>query len=828
MFNPLAYANAAPAGVAVLETSEPTLPFVPLRRTTVNGRWEGALAELTFTHTYAYTRSQCERVLEAVYRFPLPGDAAVRRVVVTFGEVEIVATLQERRAAEQAYEEARRQGYQGALTTREAPDVFTLRVTGLQPDQEVVVETTCVVLAEPEGHSGPGWRLRLPLTTAPRYSRADERGQAAHAAPLAVYRDPGHRFALDLLTAYGRITSTTHALRDAAEDGHTRVRLAAGELLPDRDCVLTWRPLQAQNRPVLDVLAEPDGAGRITFMALVAPPSVPQAGPRPPLEAILLVDHSGSMSGDKWRAADAAAIRFLRDLQPGDFYNVGVFESRTRWLSPAPRPVGPDAADQALRFLQAERDGGGTELGVALEQALLQRRAHGTLSRHIVVITDAQVSDEARLSMLVESEAERADRRRLSILCIDTAPNAHLTNRLATLGGGTAAFLTSRPGEGDMASALEEILGAWSQPLAVGITLEVNRQGLELSDARPVRQAAGGSTIDLGDLTLGRSLWVAGRVPAGEGELILRLVGPGMDPVEQRVAPAAQGMGGALKALFGAYRVQGLETLAEQGEYGRDVEAELRRLGYDPAHLLGDQPERAPLYAENAGHQAHATIEDLLVAEALEYGLLCSRTGFVAIRRERGQVVEETMEIGNALPEGWEGAGFLTMPDMAAPASPAVKRQALYSPAWRSGPLLVDAAPVTFYQAAKSVQDTGAAVPVFYAGRPVTGTAGEVVLFDTDRAEDARRLAGELVLHELAVRGLGAPLDAATLPRRLAILVEHGGAAIARLRLVDLLRHGGRRPVSLVWHPGERLRLVLVDPEGAWANAAPAIEVEWT
>ncbi|MFO7697644.1 MAG: VIT domain-containing protein, partial [Anaerolineae bacterium] len=177
MFNPLAFANAAPAGVAVLETltmggvaDEQTLarlPFVPLQRTTVNGRWEGPLAELTITHTYAYTSAQCDRVLEAIYRFPLPGDAAVRKVVVTFGDVEIVAELKERRAAEQAYEEAKRQGQQAALTTRESADVFTLRVAGLQPDQEVVVETTCVLMASAQSASG-GWSLRIPLTTAPQ------------------------------------------------------------------------------------------------------------------------------------------------------------------------------------------------------------------------------------------------------------------------------------------------------------------------------------------------------------------------------------------------------------------------------------------------------------------------------------------------------------------------------------------------------------------------------------------------------------------------------------------------------------------------------------
>src|SRR5262249_27642374 len=122
---------------------------------------------------YGYTAEQCGQTLEAVYRFPLPGDAAVTGVTVRFGDVEIRAALKERERAEADYDEAKRQGRQAALATRESPDVFTLRVAGLQPDQEVVVETRYVQLARTEGDR---WTLRIPLTTSPRYVREDEAG----------------------------------------------------------------------------------------------------------------------------------------------------------------------------------------------------------------------------------------------------------------------------------------------------------------------------------------------------------------------------------------------------------------------------------------------------------------------------------------------------------------------------------------------------------------------------------------------------------------------------------------------------------------------------
>ena len=140
MFNRAAYANTRPDGVAVLEVAEERAEnaaprFVPLKRTVLRGAVTGPLADLRVTHVYGYTRAQCDQVIEALYRFPLPGDAAVTAVAVRFGDVEIEAGLRARDEAEAAYEQARAEGRQAALPTRESPDVFTLRVPASVPSR---------------------------------------------------------------------------------------------------------------------------------------------------------------------------------------------------------------------------------------------------------------------------------------------------------------------------------------------------------------------------------------------------------------------------------------------------------------------------------------------------------------------------------------------------------------------------------------------------------------------------------------------------------------------------------------------------------------------
>jgi len=83
VFNRQIYENSQPGGIGLLEIvgemeeTEAGGLFVPLKRTELRGEITGPLAALRLIQTYGYSREQCDQVLEAVYRFPLPGDAAV-------------------------------------------------------------------------------------------------------------------------------------------------------------------------------------------------------------------------------------------------------------------------------------------------------------------------------------------------------------------------------------------------------------------------------------------------------------------------------------------------------------------------------------------------------------------------------------------------------------------------------------------------------------------------------------------------------------------------------------------------------------------------------
>ncbi len=667
MFNTKAFENSRPDGFPVLEVvpevegAEIPRAFVPLKHTLLTGDVAGPLAALHLTQTFGYSPLQSDKVLEAVYRFPLPGDAAVMDVRVQFGDVEIVAALKERQQAETEYKEAVRQGRQAALATRESPDVFTLRISGLQPGQDVKVETEYVQLAKAEGRQ---WTLRIPLTTSPRYVRADEAGsRTAQGQPLALLRDPGHRFGLDVKFEHaGEVKSSTHTL-DAQDLGGNvkQVRLRDGDVLPDRDCVLSWQAVQEAAAPGLSVLLHDDKAsGYAYFLALVAPPKAPTGNTDVPREIVLLVDHSGSMNGAKWEASDWAVKQFLGSLTDKDSFALGLFHSTTKWYKhgglhrEAPHPAASANVESALRFLEANKDSGGTELGVALEQGLHLHRAGGDLARHLLIVTDAEVTDEGRLLRLADGEAATPNHRRISVLCIDAAPNAFLANELAERGGGIAKFLTSSPDEEDITTALDAVLEDFAQPVLANLKLEVNRAGVEASGRKTLPgRSAQSSAIDIGDLPRGRAVWVVGRVKRGsDANLDFAVTVNGREVVRAGVNAESNAARPAIKALFGAKRILALEYLTN-ARYDRDaLREQLTRLGYDANAVLSNV-QKGTVYAENADAQPQAALKNLLIKEALDYGLASSETAFVATRTEAGMTIEGTVAVANALPSGW-------------------------------------------------------------------------------------------------------------------------------------------------------------------------------
>jgi len=288
----------------------------------------------------------------------------------------------------------------------------------------------------------------------------------------------------------------------------------------------------------------------------------------------------------------------------------------------------------------------------------------------------------------------------------------------------------------------------------------------------------------------------------------------------------------ALKALFGARRVLALEYLINSGYTGQALWDQLARLGYDPGGVTTSQPGKLPkAYAENVRADAQAALRELLVREALDYGLASSETAFVAVRREVGKQVDATVLVANALPRGWSDE-FLPSRVMSAPVAAAALPD-LDVPAFlrgggiRRSARTVGAVSSLFARRDRGLSSSRVTEPVsVFSGVPAL-EGGDVILFDSSRKEDAAKLPESAEIHRLVVRFPDGTPDYRSVDRGLSLLIFVGDLSSprARVRVADLVRRRGERPLNLLRKPGQVVRILLLDPAGAWTQKAPQIEV---
>jgi Ca-activated chloride channel family protein len=142
------------------------------------------------------------------------------------------------------------------------------------------------------------------------------------------------------------------------------------------------------NRQAVPVIDQ----SQVIFVLLEVIPGKAMAGVRLPLNFCLVLDRSGSMTGEKLSTLKEAVKNVIERLSSEDILSIVTFESRTEILVSS-QPV---TDKKALKLMVDKiRDGGGTNFTPALEAALnLVSKNSGTrrLSR-IVLLTDGEATD---------------------------------------------------------------------------------------------------------------------------------------------------------------------------------------------------------------------------------------------------------------------------------------------------------------------------------------------------------------------------------------------------------------------------------------------------
>jgi Ca-activated chloride channel family protein len=456
--------DASPAGSAGLT----------LQGVQVHGRLDGLLLRTTIQQRY---RNTTGRLVETVYTFPLAHGASLLGLSVTLGDKRLSGAVIEKPQATQRYEQAIDAGDTPVLVEQSAPGLYTANLGNLRDGEEATIELEYAQLLRFEQG---GLRLSIPTVVAPRYGDPQAQGGLAPHESTAADWQARYPFTLTLdisgPAAKARLSSPSHRIEVqavASEQGvpglgeAVRVTLGQGAWL-DRDFVLRLDALEGQSFCV----TAPDGdEAHPQAQAVLASfcPRLP-AQELAPLSLKILVDCSGSMTGDSISQARRALHEVGQWLKPADRLAYFRFGDQCVPMIPTLEPCTPKlVARYAKAIEQTEADLGGTQLHAALLKVFGPPSQTATAKADVLLITDGEVWD-----VDPTVKAARESGHRLFVVGVSSSPAESLLRELAEQSGGACELVT--PNE-DIAGAITRMVRRlraardialrldWSQPV---------------------------------------------------------------------------------------------------------------------------------------------------------------------------------------------------------------------------------------------------------------------------------------------------------------------------------------------------------------------------
>ena len=507
--------SAVNQGSFVMELSNGQQRLVLPLQTHVNMKISGLVNRVSVKQTF---QNNSDDWVNGRYVFPLPHHAAVDEMRLLIGERIIEGQIQPKADAKQLFEKAKAEGKQASLVEQLRPNMFTTSVANLAPHDSLVVEISYqetlsydkgefsvrfpMVVAprySPIGSltdeaidslSSPikplDWARYWPISESAanvlRHDGADRAITSSEpdVAFAATAYDDVNRVQLTAVIDAGfplvSVKSSYHQITTLDQaDGSTLIRLK-GVVAANRDFVLNWQPEVGESPEAAVFVQQGQTHGESTIhesklitkvapadeysLLMLMPPqsssSLPQETLYVPRELILVIDTSGSMSGDSIAQAKQSLLYALSGLRPQDSFNIYEFNSNVSALSAKPLTATASNIGKAQTFVRRLQADGGTEMGLALKAALgphaydviHTESQPATSLRQVLFITDGAVGNETELFELIRNQLGES---RLFTVGIGSAPNAHFMTRAAELGRGTFTYI------GDVTEVQEKI-----------------------------------------------------------------------------------------------------------------------------------------------------------------------------------------------------------------------------------------------------------------------------------------------------------------------------------------------------------------------------------
>lgn len=459
------------------EQGAPQADALVLKSESLRIRIDSRYAMTTLQQAY---HNQAADKLEGTFLLRTAG-ASVDGFAYWNGEQKIVGEVFEKLTAQQVYQQVTGLGRDPGLLEAIGEGAFSFRVFPILPAENKRIEVRFGQLL-PRVDKTATYRLHL----ANRDGKSDIVAEITDTNPIVNVRSSTHQLDID-------------ATQAAA--GRVRVKVLQ-PLKPDGvELVLAYQ-VEEQPWTLSSVVHRDPGHDGYVAVRLAVPTNLDRQQISAK-DVTLVIDHSGSMTGEPLAQACRAAEAVVERLHPEDRVNVMMFDDHVDLLYQQPQRVTPAVRREALAFIGRIMAAGGTNIALALERALKAQIADQQPDV-VLFLTDGQSSAQETLAVARRDQGDA----RVFTIGLGTGVEKPLLSRLAASKRGRFTFIPSADAIQDRVTRLFEEI---ESPVLVDVRLESS--GVRLSSAYP---------RTLPDLVPGDELLVTARA-TGSGPMRLSL-----------------------------------------------------------------------------------------------------------------------------------------------------------------------------------------------------------------------------------------------------------------------------------------------------------------
>jgi len=541
-------------------------------RVTINGGVAVTEVEQVFVN-------QEDRVVEALYTFPVPKGASVSNFSMWIGGKEMIGEVVEKQRAREIYESYKVTRRDPGLLEQVDFKRFEMRIFPIPARGEQRVRVTYYQELDFD-HDRAGYVYPLATVTT---SKANDATSGRFSLSLDVKSE----------VPIVELVSPSHpdqfVLVKHADAHYWQASMETAQADLSRDLVINYgieRPHTG-----IDLITSKEGAEDGYFqLTLTAGKELEQQTGGS--DYVFVIDVSGSMTRDgKLALSREAVAAFVNSLGEEDRFELITFNVAVNSLFNQPETGTAENKQRAVEFLNSQRALGGTVLRPALEAAYRYRDDDRQLN--VVVLSDG-MTEQREQPELLRLIGERPSGSTVFCVGVGNEVNRPLLSQLAQATGGLATFISREDNFEAQAQAFRRKL---TKPAAANV--QVDFEGIEVYDIEPQ---------SLPNLFHGQPLRMYGRYKqSGPAKVRLRaeVLGQPIEQVSEVNLPSEDAANPEIERMWALHRVNRLMD-DERREGSNKHASEIIRLceGYSIA-----SPYASFIVLENDGEYQRWKIE---------------------------------------------------------------------------------------------------------------------------------------------------------------------------------------------------------------------------